>query len=115
MTRLYLDGQESGTSVPGYVIEAQYEWQVYSLLITSYDCLYEEANSFVLLDEKLQIVSRRSLGGWLATFLLEEHAPVAENSLQLRYWGDLHYRLSIEPRFFVLKGRPTLKLRKMRV
>ena len=48
-TALLCDGVPTGTQIEGYVIEAQYRCEAGHLLITSFDCPFEESNSFTLL------------------------------------------------------------------
>ncbi len=51
---LIVDGEASGQRVPGYVIDAQYRCAAGTLLVTSFDCLFEESNTFLLLDPRAQ-------------------------------------------------------------
>jgi hypothetical protein len=93
---LFVDGKPTGKKLPGYVIEAQYKCSEGYLVITSFDCLYEESNAFVLLDSSFDVVAHTQLGVPYATFLIEEHWPINENAIQVRYHGDILYMLSIE-------------------
>ena len=58
---LRLDGQDTGQRVPGFVIDAQYDTPLGALLITSWDCLFEEANDFLLLGSTHRVVARKQL------------------------------------------------------
>jgi hypothetical protein len=93
-TRLFADGVETRQTVSGFVIEGQYRCEAGYLLITSYDCLFEEANTFTLLNERFETMAAVHLGGWYETFLLDKHTPTCANSLELHY-GGLTYSLTI--------------------
>lgn len=109
-TALFAEGRPTGTSVPGYVLEAQYRCADGYLLITSWDCPFEEANDFVLLDERFARRAHASLGVPYGSFLLESHTPAGPRELVLRYDGKTVYRLTIHPpagwrRWFSLRLR----------
>ncbi len=90
-------GHATGVEVSGCLIEAQYATPLGTLLITSYDCPFEEANSFVLLDERLADLARAALGAPYASFLLLAHWPVDGLTLALHYAPDVFYTLRIAP------------------
>jgi hypothetical protein len=73
LSRLYSDGKDTGKKIPGYVIEAQYKCQHGYLVITSQDCPYEEANDFLLLNDKFDVVAKESLGLIYSSFLIYDH------------------------------------------
>jgi hypothetical protein len=107
-TRLFAHKDDTGQTVSGYVIEAQYRCAAGYLLITSYDCLFEEANTFTLLNDRFETVATKDLGAWYETFWLEKHTPTSENSLELDYGDGLVYSLTIvsdtqaQPKFKLL-------------
>jgi hypothetical protein len=98
-TRLFVCGQYSGKSVPGFVVEAQYRCSAGYLLILSQDCPFEESNDFVLLDHAFNTIAQSGLGVMYESFLIEKHWPLSDTALVLDYGNDLRYVLSIEPRF----------------
>lgn len=95
-TRLFANGVDTDQKVSGYVIEAAYKCETGYLLITSYDCLFEEANTFLLLNDRFKTIASKSLGGMYSTFLLEAHKPLSANSLALDYGDGLTYTLAVE-------------------
>ncbi|MBB6092462.1 hypothetical protein HNQ60_001340 [Povalibacter uvarum] len=99
-TRLFFDGEFTGTSIPGFIIEAQYELGPGYLIITSQDCPFEESNDFVLLDRQFRRIAHRQLLVWYETFLLNAHWPVADDALVLHYHETLFFKLSVKRRFF---------------
>jgi hypothetical protein len=96
VSRLFAEGKDTQWQVPGYVIEAQYRWGEYSLVITSMDCPYEESNHFLLLNSDFEIVSRRGLGTWYDTWLLANHWPVSANAVRLHYFAKTFFTLTIQ-------------------
>jgi hypothetical protein len=96
-SRLWVDDQLLPERVPGYVIEAQYDTALGPLLITSYDCMYEEAHSFLLIDPSGRVRAQADLGVPYGSFLLHAHWPVDESTLALHYHGDQFYTLRVQP------------------
>jgi len=97
-TPLLCDGVPTGQRVPGFVIEGQYRWNDYVLLINSWDCPFEESYDFLLLNDRHEIVARTSLGGPYITYLLHTHWPESANSVRLLFSGDSIMTLHITPR-----------------
>jgi hypothetical protein len=110
-TRLVRDGVATATEIPGYEIEAQYRTDGGYLLVTSFDCPFEESNAFVLLDARLAVVARRELLVPYGSFLLHAHWPIDTSTLALHYYEELFYTLHIQPprRFFGRRPRLTLR------
>lgn len=109
-TKLLVNGTDTGKYVPGFVVEAQYQCALGYVLITSYDCPYEESNEFLLLNDRYDVVAKSGLGVWYDTFLLEKHTPLSDTQLELDYGDGLKYRLAIEPK---LLGGLKIKLSKL--
>lgn len=100
-TALIHHGVTTASLVSGYVIEAQYKVALDDfsgyLLITSYDCPFEESNTFLLLNLQLQVVSQKALQVPYGSFLLNTHWPQDAARLALHYYDDLFYVLTIKP------------------
>jgi hypothetical protein len=111
-SRLIIDGHASEYRIPGYVIEAQYESPLGILLITSYDCMFEESNDFILLDERHRCIATTGLGGPYLSFLLNAHWPVNSRTIALHYYNDLFYTLEIEPATELKSCHHRLQLRR---
>lgn len=112
-SRLWFRGAFTGTRVPGYRIEAQYRSPAGVLLITSFDCPYEEANIFVLLDDAHRVLARAALQTAFASHLLNAHWPTGPQSLALFYDRDRFMTLTLEPRSGWRRGRVQLTLREV--
>lgn len=109
-TALLCDGVPTGTQIEGYVIEAQYRCAHGHLLITSFDCPFEEANSFTLLDDRFQVLAEAKLGVMYDSFLLNAHWPLDGHTLQLHYDMRCFYRLHVDPPGGLLRRRHRLRL-----
>lgn len=95
-TKLFCNGLDTGTSLSGYVIEAQYRIDETCLIITSQDCAFEESNDFILLDRRFQPLTASQLLVPYNSFLLNGHWAVSPNALRLHYNERLFFTLSIE-------------------
>lgn len=109
-TALLCDGLPTGTQIEGYVIEAQYRCVAGHLLITSFDCPYEEANRFALLDERFQVLATTELRVPYGSFLLNAHWPLDAHTLRLHYEIRRFFRLRIVSPGGPLRRRPRLEL-----
>ncbi len=112
-SHLIVDGRLTTQRAPGYVIEAQYRTPHGDVLITSYDCPFEESNAFVLLDAQHRCVAKKSLGGWYASFLLHAHWPINASTLVLHYAEALFFTLSVLPPWPCIGRAPRLRLRRV--
>lgn len=99
---LYFNEQATGAKIAGRQLEAQYRCtlpcgtQGY-LLLTSYDCPFEESTECSLLDTNFKLVASRSFSQSYHSFLLYAHWPVADNGLRLHYYDQLVWDLHILP------------------
>lgn len=109
-TALLCDGLLTGTQIEGCVIEAQYRCVAGHLLITSFDCPYEEANRFTLLDEHFQVLAAIELRVPYGSFLLNAHWPLDAHTLRLHYEMRRFFRLRIVSPGGPLRRRHRLEL-----
>lgn len=109
-TALLADGLPTGVRVPGYVVDAQFATPLGALLVTSYDCLFEEANTFLLLDAAHRILARADLGAMYASWLLAGCWPTSPTSLVLHYHQDLFHDLDLLPPGGWWRRRPRLRI-----
>jgi hypothetical protein len=108
-TPLFADGVPTNATVPGYVIDGQYRCDDGYLLITSWDCPFEESYDFVLLSDDFRQLSHATLGVPYGTYLLHAHWPLDDRSVQLHFQTSQFYTLSIRPPGR-LRRRPHLTL-----
>lgn len=59
-TNLLDAGQPTTVELPGYVLRYQFEVAAGFLLVTDWDCPYEESTEFILLDRQLRLLQRIS-------------------------------------------------------
>ncbi|MCL1089866.1 hypothetical protein L2744_09635 [Shewanella profunda] len=112
---LYFNGQQTHTFIAGLVIEGQYRCVLPNktsgyLVITSFDCPFEESTEFSLLDDTFALVTKTSLAQLYDSFLLYAHWPMADNRLRLHYYGQFVLDLVITAGTSWLMPRPKLKL-----
>jgi hypothetical protein len=74
-SKLFRDGLWTGTKVSGLKIERQFEVGTRYLLITSYDCFFEESNSVILLDQNCDTLSVERIGAMCDSYLLQDARP----------------------------------------
>lgn len=109
-TTLIVDGTPTPTRVPGYVVDAQYAWHTHALLITSWDCPFEEAYEFLLLDGSHRIVARQQLGAPYASWLLHAHWPIDDRTLRLHFHGHQFYTLTVREPTGLFRRAMSLRL-----
>ncbi len=54
-SRLFLDGEPTGISLPGYALLHQFETSNGYVLVTDYDCPFEEITNFILVSKQLRL------------------------------------------------------------
>jgi hypothetical protein len=95
-SRLIVDGVKTETKIPGYSLLHQFETNTGYLLVTDYDCPFEEATDFSLLDREFSLLAHRSIGAMYCSFLLEKIEWLDENNLIATFYQDDHWKISIE-------------------
>ncbi|MGL6289296.1 MAG: hypothetical protein ACRC2H_01250 [Silanimonas sp.] len=86
---LHADGRPTGVDVPGYVLRKQYQVGSEWLLVTDWDCPFEEATEVLLLDHRLRRVAHRGFGAPYVSWLLERSEVVGARCLRLVFAGDV--------------------------
>jgi hypothetical protein len=109
-SRLFSNGDNTGMSIPGYVIEAQYKCVQGYLVITSYDCMFEESNEFLLLDECFNIIAKKSMP---VSNNIYAHWPISDNAIRIHELNDSFYTLQIQPRVIQLWRQYKLTLQRI--
>src|SRR5262245_37672935 len=110
MTALFRHGQTTGAKVPGYIIEAQYQCGDRYLLATSWDCPFEEMQTFVLLSSKLRVLSERNYGAQYASVWMTGHEPVGPDTVAFHCCNAFDIIITVRARRPFLIGS-LLKLR----
>ena len=95
-TELIKSGVATGKRIPGYSIEAQYAHTHGFVLVTSWDCPFEEAQSFLLLSHELDLLFEETIGGAYASVGMKGHEPVNENSVMVHCDGDLDILATVD-------------------
>ena len=107
-TGLLVAGAPQAATIKGYTLLHQFKVGNDYLLITDYDCPFEEAITFTLLDAQLRTCSHRTLGAPYASFLLEAVEVIYPRCLIATLYGGERWCLTIRDR-----GIPYLRPRLM--
>lgn len=110
-SRLFLDGTPTDLSLPGYMLLHQFETSHGYILVTDYDCPFEEITNFAFISKQsLRLISCRWLGWMYETFILERIEWIDERTFIAVIGGSDHcWRLSIRS-WGIPYIRPRLKL-----
>lgn len=108
-SRLFLDGQPTRLSLPGYTLLHQFETPDGYLLVTDYDCPFEEITNFALISRRLRLQSCRWVGWMYETFLLEHLAWIDDRTFTASFYGDLRCRFTVRS-WGIPYIRPRLKI-----
>ena len=88
-SELIKDGKRTGKYIPGFVIGAQYAYKDLYLIVTSWDCPFEESQEFILLAQDLTVLCKKHIGHIYSTVQLESHETVAEDQVIFHCNDDL--------------------------
>src|SRR5262245_51659281 len=108
-SRLFLDGKPTGISLPGYSLLQQVETPDGYILVTDYDCPFEEITNFALVSKKLRLQSCRWLGWMYETVLLERIEWNDDRTFTAFFCGNLCCRFTVRS-WGIPYIRPRLKL-----
>jgi hypothetical protein len=109
-TALRMHGRLTGAKVPGYVLQAQYRCAAGYLLATSWDCPYEEMQTFALLSSELELLGQRNYGAPYGSVWLLGHEPVAADTVAFHCDDGRDVVISVRAKRPFLIG-PLLKMR----
>ncbi len=94
-SRLIDAGVITATHVPGYNLLHQFELKAGSLLVTDYDCPFEEATTFILLAPDLHVLDTHTFGAPYASFLLDRIEVIDDSSLRVVFYDEDAWRVSV--------------------
>jgi hypothetical protein len=105
---LYVDGVASGLKLPGYQLRYQFEVADGFLLVTDFDCPYEETTCFILLSRQMKVLARRRIGAMYNSFLVDKIEWTHDDEMIATFCTDVPWRIQIKrPRFSVMGWRIT--------
>lgn len=108
-SRLFLDGESTGISLPGYVLLHQFETPYGYVLVTDWDCPFEEATQFALVSKQLRLLSCRWLGRPYQSFLLSRLKWINDRTFIAVIYPENCWRLVIRS-WGIPYLRPRLKM-----
>ena len=88
-SELLINKKQTGKYVPGFSLEAQYAFKDYYLIVTSWDCAYEESQEFLLLSKNLDVLSKKHVGEIYSTVWIESHEAVTDDQVLFHCNSDL--------------------------
>ena len=112
-SRLIRDGVVSDARVAGYALLHQFELPEGYLLVSDYECPYEERTVFTLLDPGLRVLSSRGVGRMYDSFLLTRAEPSGTSALIAAFANGEEVRVSVRSWGIPLL-RPRLEVRRSR-
>jgi hypothetical protein len=112
-SRLLVDGALTELRLPGYSLLHQFEIGEGYLLVTDYDCAYEEATNFILLNRDLSILSSQSIGAPYCSFLLNRIEWLDERNFIAVFYQNDRWKVSIARRG-IPHLRPQLSIKQLR-
>ena len=102
-SKLFYDKKDTAVQITGYSLRYQFKLKNKLkdefLLITDWDCPFEEVTELWLLNSSFKIISHKSIGAWHSSWLLDDIKYVGPNQFLLLF-GDLSYNLTIRPGLF---------------
>lgn len=110
-SRLLADGAPTPVTLPGYVLVHQYETEDGYLLVTDYDCLFEEATCFTLVSRDLRVLASREIGAPYRSFLLTGLEWIDARRLVASF-SQVRMRITLRPSGIPLL-RPRLQVRRL--
>ena len=111
---LHADGTATGVALPGYVLLHQFRVGTGWLLVTDWDCPYEEVTEVLLLDAAMRLVARRRFGAPYASWLLDGVDVLAGDALRLRFVDGPDVALQVAPPAWWTPWRRAPRLRSFR-
>jgi hypothetical protein len=106
-TRLFVNGEPSRTTLPGYTLLHQFLTEYGYLLVTDCDCLFEETTNIVLLDQaSLRVISYKQFFVPYGSFNLDRFEWIDSRRAKITFYKDDHWLLTLRS-----KGIPFLSPR----
>ena len=104
-----IDGCPSETLIPGYTLLHQFKTSLGYLLITDFDCPFEEATSFSLLDFTNKLISDRTLRVPYGSFNLERVDWKDDTTVEIVFFDDDRWLVTLR-RWGIPYLRPRIHL-----
>jgi hypothetical protein len=96
-SHLLYEGQATGTTLPGAVLEGQFEVGDRYLLLVTDDVPYEEILRFYLLDRSFALLDELELGEPYAPGIVKNLEIEGERELGLSFQGESRWNLRVAP------------------
>lgn len=97
-TRVLVDGQPTELFISGFVLLHQFRVDDGYLLVTDYDCPFEEMTVFALVSPDLRLLSQRMIGMMYESFLLTGLEWIGPREFVASFGDDFRLRGTLRPR-----------------
>jgi hypothetical protein len=105
-TQLYLNENPTKTYLPGFQLLHQFELSAGEfLLITDWDCPFEEATEVLLLSADLQLLDRHKFGAPYDSYCLDKVEVIDDANIKLTIYQDIQYLVTINAHKALLTGK----------
>ncbi len=104
-TRLFFEQRDTGRKLRGFALEAQFRVDDRYLLVTSYDCPFEELTRFYLLDARFRILGHVWKGWAYTSWLLKSITPESAATFVVDFGSAPAWRLSVRRTRWMGVGR----------
>lgn len=94
-TRLFFQERDTGRKLRGFTLEAQFRVDNRYLLVTSYDCPFEELTRFYLLDDRFRTLGHVWKGWAYTSWLLKAITPESPATFIVEFCGAEEWRLTV--------------------
>jgi len=91
-------GSNTGYTIKGYRIDNQFQLGDEYVILTNWDCPYEESTEIALLDRTFKPLATRTIGVMYSTFILQGVEIADSGTLLLDYGEGVCYRLTVRDR-----------------
>lgn len=92
---LLYKGQETGVDVQGIVLDHQFSLSDGYVLVTSWDCPFEEGYEVSLLNREMKLVSHKSIGPIYSSYQLDSMEVVGKSAFRLLFTNGEVYNLVV--------------------
>lgn len=88
-------GEDTGVEIQGIVLDHQFCLPDGFLLLSSWDCPFEEACEVSLLSPEMKLISHKSIGAMYSSYELDSIESVGENAFRLQFTHGATYSLAV--------------------
>ncbi|WP_415897994.1 hypothetical protein ACMXYX_06670 [Neptuniibacter sp. QD72_48] len=92
---LFFCGERLDFTVPGYLIDQQFELPDYYLLFLNWDCPFEEGCEVIVISKQLELVGSYSFMPFYNSYLLDTVVELSKDHYKLTFNGPNQFEMFI--------------------